>query len=131
MCGLMSSDRVSMNWMKIWSSWLILSGSRHEKPGGQLHLVCPDCDSGPPLCALNDEGGHPSVVLGISADVRFSSSFGVHEVGHLVMLMSPVHQFISGLCSMSHVCLRMIVVWPMPVTCNVAHSSVFVSDYQI
>jgi len=53
-------------------------------------------------------------LFGVSANVHFCQSFSVHKVGHLVILTSPMHQSISGLCSMSHIFPRMIVVWPMP-----------------
>jgi len=49
--------------------------------------------------------------FGVSADVQFSWLFGsvscgVTKPGNLVILMSPVCQSISRLCSMSHVCPR-------------------------
>src|SRR5882724_9195687 len=55
---------------------------------------------------------------------RFASSvvFGLHGVRHLVIEISPMHQSISGLCSMSHVYPRIIVVRPIPITWNVARS---------
>src|SRR5882724_8222195 len=36
--------------------------------------------------------------------------------------ISPMHQSILGLCSMSHICPRITMVWLMLVTWNVTHS---------
>jgi len=100
--ALMSSNWVSMNYQL--NKDLVISGSSHQGLGaqasGQLLLVCPDCDSGTPLCAINDESGCLSVTLVFqpcSVQLSFGSvDGGVHKVGHLVILMSPMHQFISG-----------------------------------
>ena len=45
----------------------------------------------------------------------------VHDAGHLVIEISPMCHSILGLCSMSHVCPRIIIVWLMLVTWNVTH----------
>jgi len=47
--------------------------------------------------------------------------FSLHDAGHLIIVISPVCQSISGLCSMSHVCPRIIIVQPMLVMWNVSH----------
>src|SRR5882724_5685720 len=62
----------------------------------------------------------------LSADMRLGRSlssvdFGLHDAGHLIIAMSPMYQSISGLCSMSHVCPRKFIVWPMLVMWNVTH----------
>ena len=61
----------------------------------------------------------------LSADMWFSQYlssvvFTLHDARHLIIVIFPVHQSISGLCSMSHVCPRIIIVQPMLVIWNVA-----------
>jgi len=114
--ALMSSDQVSINWTKIRLSRLISSESGHASLVVSRFQCVLTATLEPLLCALM-----------IKVVIRAFWCFGrcsfwpviqCHEVGHLVMLTSPMHQSISGLCSMSHVCPRMIVVWPMPVMWN-------------
>src|SRR5882724_6287842 len=47
---------------------------------------------------------------------------GLHAAKHLFIQTFPVDQSISGLCSTSQVCPRMMVILPMPVTWKVDHS---------
>ena len=63
-----------------------------------------------------------SANLGISQSVRSAVAFGLHVTGNLVKLTFLMHQSISGLCSTSHMFLRMMVIQPVPVTWKVAHS---------
>src|SRR5882724_8909584 len=78
--ALMSSDQVSMNRTKIQSSRLILPGSRHAKPGGWSHSVCPDCDSGTSSMCTQQWRWTFKHHFGVWANVWFGQPFGVHEV---------------------------------------------------
>src|SRR5882724_6736347 len=61
--ALMSSNQVSMNQTKTQSSRLILSGSGCAKPVVGHFWCVLTATLGPPLCALDNESGHPSVIL--------------------------------------------------------------------
>ena len=60
--------------------------------------------------------------LGIGQSVRSAVALSLHDTGHLEKLTFLGHQSISGLCSTSHMCLRMMVIQPIPVMWKVAVS---------
>src|SRR5882724_9304490 len=113
-----------------------LSGSGHAKPGGGpvlLGSVRPLGTSS--MCTFQHDfalGGlaelsakrlaELSAELTLGQLVSSAVTLGAHTAKHLFIQTFPVDQSISGLCSMSQVCLRMMVILPMPVTWKVAHS---------
>src|SRR5882724_51123 len=125
--ALISSDQAPTNRMRSWSPSSSLSGSGHANPGEGSASMRVDSDSGTSsMCTCRWRWVFGCFRV-ISADMRFSQSissvaFGLHDIGHLVIEISPMHQSTLGLCSMSHVCPRIIVVWPIPIMWNVTCS---------
>src|SRR5882672_3587627 len=103
-----------------------LSRSRHAKPGGGSVSLGPDWPSGTSsMCTfwhdftLGEPVDLPAKQLAELNFCQLVSSAVVldpHATRHLVILTFPVDQSIFGLCSTSHVCPRIMVVQPIPVT---------------
>src|SRR5882724_4603432 len=124
--ALISSDQAPTNRMRSRLPSSSLSGSGRMNPGEGSASMRVDSDSGTSSTCTRQWRWVFGCFRVVSADMRFSRSissvaFGLHDIGHLIIEISPMRQSISGLCSMSHVCPRIIVVWPIPVTWNVAH----------
>src|SRR5882672_10172245 len=121
--------------MKCMSSQLPqskLSRSGHAKPGGGLVSWGSDWPSGSFLMCtfwhdfglweLSKFSAEKLAKQNLGRLVPSAVVFGQHTTGHLVILTFLVDQSILGLCSTSHVCLRIMVIQPIPVTWKVACS---------
>src|SRR5882724_3260941 len=121
-----------MKRMKSWSPQSKLSRSGHAKPGSSLALLGSVRPLGTSLmCTFQHEftlGGLSKLSAELSAKPTLGQSvlsavtLGAHAAEHLFIQTFPVDQSISGICSMSQVCLRIMVILPMPMTWKVAHS---------
>src|SRR5882724_7525598 len=121
-----------MKHMKSRSPQSKLSGSGCAKPGGGsvlLGSVWPLGTSS--MCTFRHDfvlGGFAELSAKVSAEPmlgRLVSSvvaLGAHTAEHLFIQTFPVDQSILGLCSTSQVCLRMMVILPMPMTWKVDRS---------
>src|SRR5882724_2641260 len=108
------------------------SGSGNAKPGGSLALLGSARTVGTSsMCTFRHDfalGGLAELPAELSAELTLGQllssavMLGVHAAEHLFIQTFPVDQSISGLCSTSQVCLRMMVILPMPMTWKVAHS---------
>src|SRR5882724_4536602 len=121
-----------MKYTKSRSPQSKLSGSGHAKPGSSSDLLGSAWPSGiSSMCTFRNDfalGGLAKLSAELSAKpmlgqlVSSAVMLGAHAAKHLFIQTFPVDQSILGLCSTSQVCLRMMVILPMPMTWKVAHS---------
>ena len=122
--ALISSGWAPMNWMRSQFSLSHSSKSGHANLGGGSVLVHTGWDSGTSTCTHWWRWAFSCLCV-LLANTWFgwsfsSTAFSLHDAGLCIIEISPMCQFISGLCSMSHKCPRIIIVQPMLVMWNIA-----------
>jgi len=119
------SDEQSLEWFSLTGSWLVLWDlldvhlPTRFRFRGTLELLQIMTE---PTCPQRAELRS----IGIACMV-----FDLHAAGHLVILTFPVDQSMSGLCSTSQVCLRIMVVQPIPVMWRWLFPNVPVVDHEV
>jgi len=112
--ALISSGQAPKNWTRSQSSLSHSSESGHAKPGRISVLVC----SGWILdllymhLSMEMDIWLPPGLIGqyVAWPISVFCGFRLAWCWHLIIAMSPMRQSILGLCSISHICPRIIVV---------------------
>ena len=111
---LVTSLHIIRAWMCRTCGGSVLWGSGCPSGTSFMHTLWHDLALG--------ESNELLAELRVGQSVWSAVASSPYDAGHLVRLTFWVHQLISGLCSTSHICPRIMLIQLIPVTWKVAHS---------